>query len=96
MDDSTTQAITPGWRFVAIVIEGRPVPGLGFDPWPLEWRDVKEVPIVVAHPQYPLQRHSMWIYDVETKGRIVRFAAGEFSANVWGFYVPAVEDEHRQ
>jgi hypothetical protein len=30
----------------------------------------------------------MNVYQIKTGGRDIRFAAGELSANVWGFYVP--------
>jgi hypothetical protein len=80
--------ITPGWKLVAIVAEGQPVSLQGQNPWSLKWLSAPEPPITVAHPSYPLQRHEMEIYDLEST-RSIRFAAGEFSNGVWGFYVPA-------
>jgi hypothetical protein len=79
--------ITPGWKFVAIVVEGDPVSLQGQNPWPLKWSSTTEKPITVAHPSYPSQRHEMFVYDLEST-RSIRFAAGEFSNGVWGFYVP--------
>jgi hypothetical protein len=79
--------ITPGWKMVGIVPEPMRVSIDGLDPWELEWHSVAEQPITVAHPQYPAQRHLMWVYELRAKGKVVKFAAGEFSANVWGFYV---------
>ena len=29
------------------------------------------------------------VYEIDVEGRRVRFAAGEFSNGIWGFYVPA-------
>jgi hypothetical protein len=43
----------------------------------------------LSHPQYPAQRHVMSVYEVADSDPAVRFAAGEFSNGVWGFYVPA-------
>jgi hypothetical protein len=30
----------------------------------------------------------MWLYEIDNAGKKIVFAAGELSANVWGFYVP--------
>ena len=80
--------ITPGWRFVCIGFEGDPVDiGGGLNPWTVTWRSTREW-IVVSHPQYPLERHSMSVYEVEGPEPLVTFAAGEYSNGVWGFYVP--------
>ena len=84
--------ITPGWRFVSIGFEGDPTDiGGGLNPWALDWRDTKGW-IVVAHPSYPLQRHTMSVYEVDETPSAVVFAAGELSNGVWGFFVP--EDGH--
>jgi len=80
--------ITPGWKIVAIVAEGDRVLIQGQNPWGSNWLDTAEEPITVAHPSYPGQRHQMRVYDLDGS-RSVRFAAGEFSNSVWGFYVPA-------
>ncbi len=80
--------LTPGWKFVAILTEGEPLSIQGHNPWPVAWHSVPVPPITVAHPSYPNQRHQMWVYDLESSPP-VRFAAGEYSNGVWGFYVPA-------
>jgi hypothetical protein len=80
--------ITPGWRHVAIVTEGTPVLLAGHDVWSHDWRRVELPAITVAHPSYPSQRHHMWLYDLDVEPTL-RFAAGEYSNAVWGFYVPA-------
>jgi hypothetical protein len=81
--------ITPGWEHVAIGLEGDKVSLSGLNPWQLKWHALEEPPITVAHPSYPHQRHPMWVYELHTEGKTVKFAAGEFSNGVWGFYVPA-------
>lgn len=86
-----TQHITPGWRFVSIDVEGADVSINGVNPWTheREWTRTREDPIAVAHPSYPSQRHPMHIYELVLPERQrIRFAAGEFSNGVWGFYVP--------
>ena len=45
--------------------------------------------VELPHPAFPNQRHRMFVYEVTNDGRNVRFAAGELSAHVWGFYLPA-------
>ena len=42
-----------------------------------------------AHPQYPSRCYTMSIYEVTGSAPSIRFAAGEFSNGVWGFFVPA-------
>lgn len=82
--------MTPGWRFVSIGFEGDPVDvGGGVNPWrwPSHWVGTGEH-ITVAHPSYPRQRHSMAVYVLEGAVPPVRFAAGELSNGVWGFFVP--------
>ena len=79
--------LTQGWRFVSIGFEGDEVLLDGLNPWQNEWYDLEEASIIVAHPSYPEQRHSMEISELRANGRTVKFAAGEFSNGVWGFYV---------
>lgn len=76
------------WKPVGVVVEGEPILIDGLNPWQFAWREVQKEPVELPHPAYPGQRHKMWIYEIEAGGGRVRFAAGELSANVWGFYVP--------
>lgn len=79
-------SITPGWRFVSVGFEGDQVDlGGGVNPWTLDWGD-SDGWIVVAHPSYPAQRHTMFVYEIANPRAI--FAAGELSNGVWGFCVP--------
>jgi hypothetical protein len=79
---------TPNWRFVSIGLDGDAVDLDGIDPWRHEWLSLDEPRVVVAHPSHPHQRHTMSVYAVRVEGREVRFAAGEFSNGVWGFFAP--------
>lgn len=76
------------WVAVGVVSEGQAIRVEGVNPWSFEWQQLDETPIELPHPSYPNQRHSMWIYEIVAHGKLVRFAAGELSANVWGFYRP--------
>ena len=82
--------VTPGWRFVAIGVEGTEVVLDGVNLWKheREWRRTGEDPITVAHPSYPAERHAMFVYELVFPTKEIRFAAGEFSNGVYGFYAP--------
>jgi hypothetical protein len=75
------------WKLAAIVCEGEPVCIDGLDLWKHRWISSGES-VEVSHPQYPTQRHRLSIYEIHIDLLTIVFAAGEFSANVWGFYVP--------
>jgi hypothetical protein len=93
MDDQRTnregRGVTPGWEFVGIVFESDPIEVYGLNPWGFKWHDLKQEPIVVAHPQYSSQRHEMHRYEIKCGEKVIEFAAGEFSNLVYGFYVPS-------
>lgn len=77
------------WKPVGIVFEGDPITVEGVNPWAFDWRQVQDESVELPHPAYPNQRHRMGVYEIEHGGHHVRFATGELSAGVWGFYVPA-------
>ena len=80
----------PRWKLVDIVYYRAPIDIGGVNPWDFEWKDVRdEARIVVAHPNYPSQRHWMDRYRIDTAKGVIEFAAGEFSNLVYGFYVQA-------
>ena len=79
--------VEPGWRFVSIGLEGHATDVGGVNPWEVSWTDTGGR-IVVAHPSYPRERHTMFTYVVAGSDPPIRFAAGEFSNGVWGFFVP--------
>jgi hypothetical protein len=77
------------WIPAGVVTEGTPITIGGLNPWDFEWRQVQDEAVELPHPSYSNQRHRLWVYEVINGDHRVRFAAGELSANVWGFYVPA-------
>ena len=77
------------WKAVGVVIERQPINLHGLNPWDLKWHKAQENAIQLPHPSYPSQRHQMDVYEIESAGETVRFAAGELSPNVWGFYLPS-------
>lgn len=54
-----------------------------------EWKDTKEF-VKVSDPLYG-QEYSFNIYTVVISGQEYKFAAGEFSNCVWGFYTLKIE-----
>ena len=76
------------WTAVGIVSEGDPIAVGGVNPWEFKWIRAQDEPVELPHPAYPHERHRLWVYEIEKGGRQIRFAAGELSPNVWGFYVP--------
>ena len=79
--------ITPGWKLLSIGSVDSSVIVDGADLWKHDWRRRGES-ITVAHPSYPAERHTMFVYEIDPAGRRIKFAAGEFSNGVWGFFVP--------
>jgi hypothetical protein len=82
--------VTPGWKLVSIDVEGAEVILEGVNLWGHQgkWRRTGEDHITVAHPSYPAQRHPMFVYELVLPSKKIRFAVGEFSNGVWGFYSP--------
>ena len=84
----TRQAVTPGWCFVSIGFERHETSIGGVDPWTVEWKSRRQ-DIIVAHPQYPNEFHAMPTWELAGSDPPIKFAAGEFSNGVWGFFVPS-------
>ncbi len=61
----------------------------GLEVWKSKWRDLKLPPVYLPHPAQPQQTHAYDLYEIGPLDSPVRFAAGELSNGVWGFYVPA-------
>lgn len=79
---------TPGWRDVHVGFERDDLIIGGLKVWEESWRPVEGLRLIVPHPSYPQQRHAMPVYEMGDPKSPVRFAAGELSNGVWGFYVP--------
>jgi len=77
------------WKAVGVVAEGQSIQVGDLNVWDHRWARKSDDPVELPHPAHPHQRHRMFIYEVSAGGKKVTFAAGELSANVWGFYVPA-------
>jgi hypothetical protein len=76
------------WRDVHVGVENDGLRIGGIDVWRHKWRSTGEPDLNLPHPSYLNQTHGYVIYEVEDSGHSVRFAAGELSNGVWGFYIP--------
>jgi hypothetical protein len=74
------------WRILGRCIEGQPFTVAGVNVWDLPWESGGPDPVEITDPTcretYQLRR-----YQMLQANRLVAFAAGETSANVWMFCV---------
>ena len=79
--------MSSGWRFVGARVEGDDFRIGGVEVWRHRWVPAGLGPVEVVDPQYGQTFH-FEVYDIRGAAADVRFAAGEFSNGIWGFYVP--------
>ena len=72
------------WRFKTVGTEGNCIV-FGVDIFKYKWTDTGE-DITVLDPLYH-QSHTFSVYTAVIREKTRKFATGEFSNNVWGFYV---------
>jgi hypothetical protein len=75
-----------GWKFVGVVPEGQELKIDGVNVWSQEWTSVKGDVAEVIDPSYH-QPFTFNVYAIKNGESDIKFAAGEFSNMVWGFYV---------
>ena len=76
------------WAPVGVVFEGEAIQIHGLNPWEHSWVPTGTT-VELFHPSYPDQPETMSVYRIETPNGAVVFAAGELSAGVFGFFLPA-------
>jgi len=78
-------SIESEWEFAGAGPDGQSFVIGGLDVWKHKWKDTEER----AHVKDPRYRQDFkfHVYEIGSPGRVVTFAAGEFSNCVWGFYV---------
>jgi hypothetical protein len=77
-----------GWRDVHVGFEGDDLKIGGVGIWDADWRRTGLEAVQLPHPAHQHQRHRFDVYEVGEEKHPIRFAAGELSNGVWGFYVP--------
>lgn len=75
------------WREITIGAEGDGLTVAGLAIWREDWRPTGAPPECLPHPAHPNQTHRFDIYEAGVGPSRIRFAAGELSHLVWGFYV---------
>ena len=78
-----------GWWAAFCGLEGDDFQLGGLTLWGRRWRPTDDK-VQLPHPQYPGQIHPYPIYEVESEGRTIRFAAAEVSYGVLAIWVPSV------
>jgi hypothetical protein len=76
------------WDFLGACSEGQRFEIDGLDVWSHQWIKVADAPGAdVKDPRYG-QSLTFPVYQIEGGSKKARFAAGEFSNSVFGFYIP--------
>jgi hypothetical protein len=76
------------WNCVGVVSDSSPIAFGGIDNvWTHKWIRIPDAVAEVVDPHYQ-QARRFAVYEITVDGNAVRFAAGEFSNCVWGFYLP--------
>lgn len=73
------------WEFIMSGSSGDALTLKGVDLWQCNWKDTGRK-ANVTDPMY-MKTNAFTIWQVIINGEIVEFAAGEFSNDVWGFYI---------
>lgn len=74
------------WKFLCAGPEDSPLEIEGVRIWQHKWLRVAQDQVEVIDPLYG-QTYQLDVYEIHEGGKTIKFAAGEFSASVWGFYV---------
>jgi hypothetical protein len=75
------------WKFVGVVPDGRKLKIRGVNVWSQKWKATSET----AYVNDPLYKKpfTFQVYTIINNGEVIKFAAGEFSNAMWGFYIMA-------
>lgn len=74
------------WQFFHSVVDGEVLIIDGINVWDHQWIDLR-LTLTIKDPIYG-QTHAFSIYEITGPETTIRFAAGEFSNLIWGFYLP--------
>ena len=77
-----------GWREAHIGFANSGLRLDGLEVWKEKWRSLHLPSVNLPHPAYRQQIHAYDIYEIGPLEKPVRFAVGELSNGVWGFYIP--------
>ena len=80
------RSIETTWRFVASSLDGQSLLLDGLDVWKYKWLETGER-VTVTDPKYH-QEFCFSVFEIQVEARTLRFAGGEYSNCIWGFYLP--------
>ena len=78
------------WKLVRVVPEKKELKIEGVNVWSQKWTLVEGQHAEVTDPSYH-QPFTFHVYTIKNGESEIKFAAGEFSNAVWGFYVDVEE-----
>ncbi len=82
------------WRFIGACFDGQEFMLDGVNVWNHKWTHDRPLKAEVIDPRYG-QKFQFTIWEIRTEERTIRFAAGEFSNCVWGFYQESEQESRR-
>jgi len=74
------------WNFAGISGDGARFEIEGLNVWEFPWQITRDERATVQDPRYN-QSYQFSVYCITNGEKEVKFAAGEFSNCLWGFYV---------
>ncbi|MFA5148749.1 MAG: hypothetical protein WC491_06455 [Candidatus Omnitrophota bacterium] len=74
------------WAYLGNSVDSTSFEIDGIDVWKHKWKRTSEPKAKIKDPLYK-QEYSFEVYEIEAESKKIKFAAGEFSNCVWGFYV---------
>jgi len=74
------------WKLVSVVPERQKLKIQGVNVWSQKWNAVKNETAYVKDPSFN-QPFTFQVYTMINDGVVIKFAVGEFSNAIWGFYV---------
>jgi hypothetical protein len=88
--------VVSGWRAQHVGFENDAFKLGDLEVWRWPWRSAGLARLRLPHPAHPQQSHDFDIYEIGNARFPLRFAVGELSNGVWGFYVPASAEDAQQ
>jgi hypothetical protein len=79
------------WKSLGVFTENMDVELSGIHLWShvSQWHRLGEIQL--PHPYYSSQTHRLDIYELEIRGKLLNFAAGEVSNGAYAFYALAAD-----
>lgn len=74
------------WSFFGSCVDGNTFEISGINVWTHSWNPVASERVAVIDPLHG-QNFQVRVYEITCDRGYIKFAAGEFSNCVWGFYV---------